>query len=96
MNELTQLEMPEEGECVYFKKWECTLRKPYATYADFECRLVKENIKKGEHTVQTQVHVPIGYCYLLVSDTDPAENLTVQYTAKTNDEGVSLHFVRSV
>ena len=96
VNELTQVEMPEEGECLHFKKWEWVLRGPYTIYADFECRLVKENTKKGEHTVQTQVYVPIGHCYHLVSDVDPAENLTVQYTAKTNDEDVSLHFVRSV
>ena len=47
-------------------------------------------------TVQTQKHKPIGYSYRVVSDLDPEENFTVQYTAKNNEEDVSLHFVKSV
>ena len=57
VNELTQVKLPKEGECVYFEKWECTLRRPYAIYADFRCRLLKEDVKKGEHTVQTHSHI---------------------------------------
>lgn len=48
INELTQVNMPSEGECVEFKKWEYTLRRPYVICADFECRLEKVEIKKGE------------------------------------------------
>ena len=54
------------------------------------------DVKKGENTVQTQVHKQIGYCYRVVFDVDPSENVTVQYTVKTNDEDVSLHFIESV
>ena len=96
VNELTSVFMPEEGVNVSFKNWEYTIRKPHVIYADFESRLVRIDVKKVKNTVQTQVHEPIGYCYRMVSDVDPSENVRVQYTAKTNDEDVSLHFISSV
>ena len=82
--------MPKQGEHVRFKQLEYRLPKPHVIYADFESRLVKVDVKKGENTVQTQVHKPIGYCYRVVFDVDTSENVTVQYTAKTNDEDVYL------
>ena len=85
VDELTEVLMPNEGECVEFKNWEYTLRKPHVIYADFESRLVKEDVVKDKNTTQTQIHKPAAYYYHLVSDIDPTENITVQYTAKTND-----------
>ena len=96
VNELTQIIMPKEGECVEFKNHEYTLRKPYAIYADFECRFEKVDNKIGNNTTQTNKHIPIGYCYRVVSDIDADENKTYQYKALTNEEDVSLHFVKSV
>lgn len=82
-DELTVVVMPEEGECVEFKNWEYTLGKPHVIYADFESCLVKKDVVKGKNTTQTQIHKPAAYCYHLVSDTNPADNITVQYIAKT-------------
>ena len=96
LNELTEVIMPEQGECVSFKNFEFTLRKPYVIYADFECRFEDVDNNIGENTTQTNRHIPIGYCYRVVSDIDPAENRTYQYTAVSNDEDVSLHFVDSI
>ena len=96
VNELTKIVVPEEGECVEFKNYEFTLRKPYAIYADFECRFEKVVNKIGGNTTQTNKHIPIGYCYRVVSDIDPSENKTYQYTATSNEDDVSLHFVSSI
>ena len=82
-NNLKKVLMPGEGEHVRFRNWEYTLGKPHVIYADFESRLVRVDVQKGKNTVQTQVHKPIGYCCRVVSDVDPLENVTVQYTAKT-------------
>ena len=83
-------------KCVEFKNWEYTLRKPHVIYADFESCLVKRDVVKGKNTTQTQIHKPDAYCYHLVSDIVPADNITVQYTAKTNDENIPLYFIKSL
>ena len=70
--------------------------KPFAFYADFESRLEKVDEKKGNNTTQTQVHRSAGYCYRFVSCVDPSESCMVQYTAKTNEENVSNHFVKTL
>ena len=70
--------------------------KPFAIYADFESRLVKEDIAKSKSTTQVQRHIPAAYCYHMVSDIDPADNVTIQYTAETNDENVPSHFIKSL
>ena len=72
------------------------MRKPHVIYADFESCLVKRDVVKDKNTTQTQIHKPAAYCYHLVSDIDPADNITVQYTAKTNDENIPLHFIKSL
>ena len=95
-DELTVVVMPEEKECVEFTNWEYTLRKPHAIYADFESCLVRKDVVKGMNTTQTQIHKPAAYCYHLVSDIDPVDNITAQYTAKTNDENIPLHFIKSL
>ena len=94
--ELKEVVMPKERGCVEFKNWEYTLRKPHVIYADFESCLVKEDVVKGKNTTQTQIHTPAAYCYHLVSDIDPTDNITVQYTANTDDESVPLHFIKSL
>ena len=91
IDELTEVKMPKEGECVMFKNWDHTVFKPFVIIADCESRLDKVNIEKGKNTTQTQVHRTAGYCYRLISRVDPSESVTVQYTAKTNEEDVSLH-----
>ena len=93
---LTNVKMPKEEEFVEFKDWHHVLFKPFVIYADKEGRLEKTDVKKGKNTTQTQVHRSAGYCYHLVSRVDPSESCTVQYTAKTNDEDISTHFIKSV
>ena len=53
-------------------------------------------VKKGESTSQYQEHIPIGYAYYLVCRFDPSENKFESYTAKSNDEDVGLHFLKSL
>ena len=77
--------MPKEGSVVKF-----------VIYADFECRLEKVDIRKGDKTTQTQIPKSSGYCLQFVSRVDPSESRTIQYTAKTDDENVALHFIQTV
>ena len=88
--------MPKEGSVVKFENLKEIVFKPFVIYADFECRLKKVNIKKGEKTTQTQIHKSSGYCLRFVSRVDSSESRTIQYTAKTDDENVALHFIRTV
>ena len=88
--------MPKEGSVVKFGNLKEIVFKPFVIYADFECRLKKVNIKKGEKTTQTQIHKSSGYCLRFVSGVDSSESRTIQYTAKTDDENVALHFIRTV
>ena len=88
--------MPKEGSVVKFENVKDIGYKPFVIYADFECRLEKVDIRKGDKTTQTQIHKSSGYCLQFVSRVDPSESRTIQYTAKTDDENVALHFIRTV
>ena len=88
--------MPKEGSVVKFVNLRDVAFKPFVIYADFECRLERVNIKKGDKTTQTQIHKSSGYCLRFVSRVDLSESRTIQYTAKTDDENVALHFIRTV
>ena len=88
--------MPEKGSVVKFENYKEILFKPFEISADFECRLEKVNIEKGDKTTQTQIHRSSGYCLRLVSRVNPFESRMIQYTANTNDENVALHFIRTV
>ena len=88
--------MPEEGSVVTFENWKEVAFKPFEIAADFECRLEKVNIKKGDKTTQTQIHKSSGYCLRFVSRVDSTESRTIQYTAKTDEENVAVHFIRMV
>ena len=88
--------MPKEGSVVKFENLREIVFRPFVIYADFECTLRKLNIQKGEKTTQTQIHKSSGYCLRFVSRVDPSESRTIQYTAKTDDENVALHFIRTV
>ena len=85
--------MPKEGSVVKFENVKDIEFKPFVIYADFECRLEKVNIQKGDKTTQTQIHKSSGYCLQFVSRVDPSESRTIQYTAKTDDENVAVHFI---
>ena len=52
--------------------------------------------KKGGCTTQYQEHVPIGYGYYLVCQFDATEKIFRSYTAKSNEEDIGLHFVKSL
>ena len=88
--------MPDEGSVVQFGNVKDIEFKPFVIDADFECRLEKVDIRKGDKTTQTQIHKSSGYCLQFVSRVDPPESHTIQYTAKTDDENVALHFIRTV
>ena len=74
---ITNVKMPEEGSFLEFKDWKHVVFKPFAIYADFKSRLEKVDVKKGNNTVQTQVHRNAGYCYRFMSRVDPSESCTV-------------------
>ena len=88
--------MPKEGLVVQFENVKDIEFKPFVIYADFESRLEKVDIRKGDKTTQTQIHKSSGYCLQFVSRVHPSESRTIQYTAKTDDENVALHFIRTV
>ena len=74
--------MPKVGSVVKFENVKDVAFKPFVIYADFECRLEKVNIQKGDKTTQTQIHKSSGYCLQFVSRVDPSESRTIQYTAE--------------
>lgn len=89
--------MPSEKELyVTFKNWNEIVFKSFVIWADFECRLEKINIKKSDKTTQTHIHRASGYCLRLVSRVDPSESRTISYTAKTSDENIAEHFIKTV
>ena len=88
--------MPKVGSVVKFENIKDVAFKPFVIYADFECRLEKVNIQKGGKTTQTQIHRSSGYCLQFVSRVDPSESCIIQYTAKTDNENVAIHFIRAV
>ena len=88
--------MPKEGSVIKFENWKEMAFKPFEISADFECRLEKVNIEKGDQTTQTQIRRSSGYCLRFLSRVDPTESRTIQYTAKTDDENVAVHFIRTV
>ena len=96
MDKITVEKMPKEGSVVKFKHSRETEFKPFTIWADFESRMEKVNVKKGEKTELIQNHRPSGYCMHLVSRVDPSDDRTLNYTAKTNDENVSEHFLKTI
>ena len=70
--------------------------KPFVILADFESRLEKVNVQKGDKTELIQRHKPSGYCLRLISRLKSFESCRKSYTAKTNDSDVSFHFLKSV
>ena len=48
--------MPDEGSTIKFEHWMEVVFKSFEVSADFECRLEKVNIEKGDKTTQTQIH----------------------------------------
>ena len=88
--------LPDKGSTVKFDHWTEIVFKPFEISADFECRLQKVYIEKGDKTTQTQIHRSSRYCLRFVSRVDPTESRTIPYTAKKDNENVALHFIRTV
>ena len=87
---------PEPGTFLKFKNCERSAEQPFVIYADFESRLKPMFEKKGGGTTQYQEHVLIGYAYYLVCRFDPSQNIFRSYTARSNDEDIGLHFLKSL
>ena len=87
---------PTPGTFLKFKNCERSAEQPFVIYADFESRLRPMFVKKGESTSQYQEHIPVGYAYYLVCRFDPSENIFRSYTARSNDEDIGLHFLKSL
>ena len=88
---------PNKGETLKFKNYEKMHDVPFVIYADFECYLkpIKNNI--GEKTTQFQKHEPSGYCYLIKCfDDNIYKPKLKRYTKKSEDEDISLKFVKSL
>ena len=52
--------------------------------------------KKGGSTTQFQEPIPIGYAYYLVCRFDETQNIFRSYTARSEEEDIGLHFVKSI
>ena len=89
-------EFPKPGTFLRFKNHERNVEIPFVIYADFESRLQPMLEKKGDSTTLYQEHVPIGYAYYLVCQFDPLQNIFRSYTARSDDEDIELHFVKSL
>ena len=87
---------PTPGSFLKFKNCERSAEQPFVIYADFESRLRPMFVRRGESTTQYQEHIPISYAYYLVCRFDPSENIFRSYTAKSNDEDIGLHFIKSL
>ena len=87
---------PKPGSFLKFKNCERSAEQPFVIYADFESRLKPMFEKKGGGTTQYQKHVTIGYAYYLVCRFDPSQNIFRSYTARSNDEDIGLHFLKSL
>ena len=89
-------EFPNPGTFLRFKNFERSSEQPFVIYADFESRLEPMFSKKGGSTTQFQEHIPIGYAYYLVCRFDETQNIFRSYTARSDDEDIGLHFVKSI
>ena len=87
---------PKPGSFLRFKNCERSADLPSVIYADFESKLRPMFVKKGESTTQYQEHVPVGYAYYLVCRFDATQNIFRSYTARSNDEDIGLHFLKSL
>ena len=96
MDKITVEKMPKEGSFVKFNNDREIVFKPFMIWADYECRTEKVNVRKGNKTKLIQNHKPSGYCLHLVSRVDSFDDRTLNYTAKTNDDNVSEHFLRTL
>jgi len=98
-------EIPEEGECVEFKKWKNTVRHPFVIYADFESLLTKAEEKRGESTTVIQKHEAMSYGFLVKASEDVPEDLLAEYEipagpviyrGSENRTDVARHFVETI
>ena len=87
---------PEPGTFLKFKNCERSAEQPFVIYAVFESRLKPMFEKKGGGTTQYQEHVPIGYAYYLVCRFDATENIFRSHTARSDNEDIGLHFIKSL
>ena len=88
---------PKKGETLKFKNYEKMHDVPFIIYADFESILKPVDNKKGANTKQFQKHEPSGYCYLIKCfDDNVFEPRLKRYTKKSDDEDVSLKFIKSL
>ena len=95
IEKITIKRMPEEGSTVKFKNYK-DMHKPFVIWADFESRMVKVRIRKGEKTDLIHQHVLSGYYLILVSRVDPSENRIIHYTAKNDNDSVAEHFLKTL
>ena len=88
---------PKKGETLKFKNYERMHDIPFIVYADFECYLIPIDEIIGDNTKQFQKHEPSGYCYLIKCFDDNLYKPKLRrYTIKSEDEDVSLKFVKSL
>ena len=83
----------KHGETLKFKNYEKMHDIPFVIYADFESNLKPVDNDIGDNTKQFQKHEPSGYCYLIKYFDD---NVLKHYTKKSDDDDVSLKFVKSL
>ena len=87
---------PEKGETLKFKNYEKIHDIPFVIYVDFESNLKPVDNKIGDNTKQFQKHEPSGYCYLIkYFDDNVFKPKLKNYTKKSDDDNVSLKFVKS-
>ena len=87
----------KKGEILKFKNYQKMHDVPFIIFADFECYLKPINNKIGNHTKQFQKHEPSGYCYLIKCfDDNIYKPKLVLYTKKSEDEDISLRFIKSL
>ena len=88
---------PKKGETLEFKNYERMHNVPFVIYADFESMLKPVDNKIGDNTKQFQKHELSGYCYLIKCfDDNVFEPKLKLYTKKSEDEDVSLRFMKSL
>ena len=87
---------PKKGEILKFKNYQKMHDIPFIIYVDFECYLMPVNNVIGNHTKQFQKHEPSGYCYLIKCFDDNIYKPKLKiYTKKSEDEDISLKFIKS-
>ena len=88
---------PEKGETLKFTNFERIHDVPFRTYADFECCLKPIDNQIGSNTKQLQKHIISGYCYIIKCFDDTLfKPILRQYTRKSDNEDVTLKFMKSL